>query len=153
MYHLFSEYAEAVPDGETCRSLREVAKSSKVYLIGGSIPERESDKLYNTLTVWSPDGELLQTHRKMHLFDIDIPGKITFRGEIFFSPNNQPFCWCLHGKGFHSLSSQSPMSCLPATLFRHSKLLIAKSAWAFVTTSVSQTWHKYILETSDVNCW
>ena len=92
MYHLFSEYAEAVPDGETCRSLREVAKSSKVYLIGGSIPERESDKLYNTLTVWSPDGELLQTHRKMHLFDIDIPGKITFRGEIFFSPNNQPFC-------------------------------------------------------------
>ena len=80
---LFSEYAEAVPDGETCRSLREVAKSSKVYLIGGSIPERESDKLYNTLTVWSPDGELLQTHRKMHLFDIDIPGKITFRGELF----------------------------------------------------------------------
>jgi len=94
----FPEYAEAVPDGETCRSLREVAKSSKVFLIGGSIPERESDKLYNTLTVWSPDGELLQTHRKMHLFDIDIPGKITFRESDVLSPGNSfstfetPYC-------------------------------------------------------------
>jgi len=94
----FPEYAEAVPDGETCRSLREVAKSSKVFLIGGSIPERDSDKLYNTLTVWSPDGELLQTHRKMHLFDIDIPGKITFRESDVLSPGNSfstfetPYC-------------------------------------------------------------
>ena len=78
---LISEYAEAVPDGDTCRALGEVAKSSQTFLIGGSIPERDGDNLYNTLTVWNPQGELIQTHRKMHLFDIDIPGKITFKGE------------------------------------------------------------------------
>lgn len=28
---------------------------------------------------YGPDGEVLAVHRKMHLFDIDIPGRITFR--------------------------------------------------------------------------
>lgn len=32
-------------------------------------------KLYNTSTIWSPEGKLLAKYRKMHLFDIDIPGK------------------------------------------------------------------------------
>lgn len=49
-------------------------------LCAGSIPERAPDgKIYNTSVVYGPDGELLTKHRKMHLFDIDIPGKITFK--------------------------------------------------------------------------
>lgn len=53
--------------------------SFQVYLLGGSIPERENDKLFNTSTFWSPDGSLLAKFRKIHLFDIDVPGKITFK--------------------------------------------------------------------------
>ena len=45
----------------------------------GSIPESADGKLYNTATVYSPKGELIATHRKVHLFDIDIPGQITFK--------------------------------------------------------------------------
>lgn len=29
--------------------------------------------------IFSPSGDILAKHRKMHLFDIDIPGKITFK--------------------------------------------------------------------------
>ena len=83
----FAEYAEEIPGGETYQALKEAAIASNVFLIGGSIPERERDKLYNTLTVWSPKGELLARHRKMHLFDIDIPGKITFKEN-----DPSPFC-------------------------------------------------------------
>jgi omega-amidase len=36
-------------------------------------------KDYNTSLVFSPTGALIGTHRKTHLFDIDIPGKIQFR--------------------------------------------------------------------------
>lgn len=50
-----------------------------MYLIGGSIPEREGDRLYNTSLSFSPTGELLGKHRKLHLFDIDVPGKIRFQ--------------------------------------------------------------------------
>lgn len=36
-------------------------------------------KVYNTCVAYGPDGSLLARHRKMHLFDIDIPGRITFK--------------------------------------------------------------------------
>lgn len=47
----------------------------------GSIPEKEeaSDKIYNTLTAYDPSGKMIAKHRKVHLFDIDVPGKITFK--------------------------------------------------------------------------
>ncbi|KAF8892692.1 carbon-nitrogen hydrolase [Infundibulicybe gibba] len=47
-----------------------------------SIPERDATTdhiYYNTCTVYNPQGDLVATHRKVHLFDIDIPGKIKFK--------------------------------------------------------------------------
>ncbi|XP_052866611.1 omega-amidase NIT2-like [Anopheles cruzii] len=77
----FPEYAEEIPTGETSRSLAAIAKELGIYLIGGTIPERCSvnSKLYNTCTIWSPEGTLMATYRKIHLFDINIPGGIQFR--------------------------------------------------------------------------
>jgi predicted amidohydrolase len=68
-----------------------MAIESKAYLIGGSIPELDTrtKKYYNTSLTFSPQGELLATHRKVHLFDIDIPGKITFRESDVLSPGSK----------------------------------------------------------------
>lgn len=54
----------------------------------GSIPEREDSRLYNTSLSFGPDGQLLAKHRKVHLFDIDIPGKISFQESSTISPGN-----------------------------------------------------------------
>ncbi|KUI58485.1 hypothetical protein VP1G_05779 [Cytospora mali] len=80
-------------------ALSAMAKEAGAYLIAGSIPEltlqggegkEEEDKLYyNTSLVFGPTGELMATHRKVHLFDIDIPGKITFRESDVLSPGNK----------------------------------------------------------------
>ena len=43
----FREYAEP-EDGETVRFLSELASETGVYLIGGSIPELDADRVYNT---------------------------------------------------------------------------------------------------------
>lgn len=65
------------------------AKELGVYIVGGSIPERSSDgKIYNTSMVFSPTGLLVAKHRKLHLFDIDIPGKMTFRESDSLTPGN-----------------------------------------------------------------
>ncbi|KAF8321808.1 carbon-nitrogen hydrolase [Clavulina sp. PMI_390] len=66
---------------ESVKMLSSAAKETGTWLIGGSIPEHEepSDKLYNTSTVYNPQGDMIAIHRKLHLFDIDIPGKITFK--------------------------------------------------------------------------
>ncbi|KAL6075955.1 Omega-amidase nit3 [Balamuthia mandrillaris] len=80
----FPEYAESIPDGPSSKLLSEQAKEHFVWLIGGSIPERVGDKLYNTCVVFNPQGEPVVKHRKVHLFDISVPpsdGKpgITFK--------------------------------------------------------------------------
>ncbi|KAF9459579.1 carbon-nitrogen hydrolase [Collybia nuda] len=66
---------------ESVKMLSSVAKEAGAWLIGGSIPERDEtdNNIYNTCTVYNPKGDLVATHRKVHLFDIDIPGKITFK--------------------------------------------------------------------------
>lgn len=64
----FNKYAEYVPSGNTCTQLSNIAKELKIYLIGGTIPERDpvnKDVLYNTATVWGPDGKLVAKHRKV----------------------------------------------------------------------------------------
>ncbi|TMW46727.1 hypothetical protein DOY81_008188, partial [Sarcophaga bullata] len=69
----FPKYAEKVPEGPTCQALSKLAQSLGIYIIGGSIIERDAaNKLYNTCTVWSPAGKLIGRHRKIHLFNIDI---------------------------------------------------------------------------------
>lgn len=84
----FPEYAEPIPGvGEgldpavhlTLFKAAEWAKDLKVFIVAGSIPEREGEKIFNTSVVINPKGEIIAKHRKLHLFDIDVPGRITFR--------------------------------------------------------------------------
>lgn len=71
--------------------LSEVAAETKTYVLGASIPELEPDtkKYYNTAFVFNPEGKLLDIHRKTHMFDIDIPGKIQFKESEVLSPGNK----------------------------------------------------------------
>lgn len=93
----FPEYAETIP-GESTKVLSDVAKECGIYLIGGSIPEEDAGKLYNTCTVFGPDGKMLAKHRKIHLFDINVPGKICFQESETLSPGDSfsvfdtPYC-------------------------------------------------------------
>ncbi|KAJ1497241.1 hypothetical protein HMI56_005725 [Coelomomyces lativittatus] len=54
----FSQYAEDIPGGESSMFLSELAKEAKIYLVGGSIPEKDknSSKFFNSCTIWSPEG-------------------------------------------------------------------------------------------------
>ncbi|CAH9141920.1 unnamed protein product [Cuscuta epithymum] len=78
-FPVYAEDIDAGPDASPSTAmLSEVARLLKVTIVGGSIPERSEDKLYNTCCVFDSQGNLKAKHRKIHLFDIDIPGKITF---------------------------------------------------------------------------
>ncbi|KAF1988488.1 carbon-nitrogen hydrolase [Aulographum hederae CBS 113979] len=92
----FDTYAERLTSkdsSESWRALSSMAKEAGVVLVGGSIPEREEEggegRLYNTSMVFSEKGELIGKHRKVHLFDIDIPGKISFHESDALSPGNK----------------------------------------------------------------
>lgn len=85
---LFPTYAESYP-GPSTDFLSAAARENGVAVIGGSIIEKDSDgKLYNSCFVFDERGELLGRHRKIHLFDVDMPGKITFKESDTLSPGN-----------------------------------------------------------------
>ncbi|MBQ1215354.1 MAG: carbon-nitrogen hydrolase family protein, partial [Firmicutes bacterium] len=74
----FREYGEEL-NGPAQKALSEAAKRHGIYLIGGSLPELEEDRVYNTSFVYDREGKQIARHRKAHLFDIDVPG-----GQRFF---------------------------------------------------------------------
>ena len=75
----FVEYGENEHDSCTLNTISQLAESYNVYILAGSIPEREGDKLYNTSYLFDKTGSIIVKHRKMHLFDIDVKGRITFK--------------------------------------------------------------------------
>ncbi|KAA0195557.1 Nitrilase family protein (Nit3) [Fasciolopsis buskii] len=76
----FDTYAESIKDGPTYHTMSETAKNHRIWLVAGSIPERGTDgKLYNCSMTFDPTGKLIGTYRKLHLFDIDIPGQFSFK--------------------------------------------------------------------------
>lgn len=60
----FHQYAESIPSGETSLAISKAASDHNIYIIAGTIPEKDDDKLYNTCTVWDNQGRLIAKHRK-----------------------------------------------------------------------------------------
>lgn len=54
------------------------AKKQGIYVVAGSVPEKENAHIYNTSFVFDPEGNFCAKHRKIHLFDINITGGQTF---------------------------------------------------------------------------
>ncbi|WP_053729197.1 carbon-nitrogen family hydrolase [Streptomyces sp. WM6378] len=70
-YELFADEAETLR-GTTAQAMSEAARDAGIWLHAGSVPERGEDgALYNTSLVFSPDGELAHSYRKIHRFGFD----------------------------------------------------------------------------------
>ena len=75
----FIEYQEDENSSKTLDLISSLASENNVYILAGSIPEKEDDKLFNSSYLFDRNGKLIAKHRKMHLFDIDVKEKITFK--------------------------------------------------------------------------
>lgn len=84
----FPVYGEPA-GGETWQFLSRMARELGLYLAGGSVPELEGERVYNTCYFFSPEGEELARHRKVHLFDIDVPGGQRFKESDTLTAGNQ----------------------------------------------------------------
>jgi predicted amidohydrolase len=80
--------AEPIP-GPRCEQLAEVARSRSMWILGGSMQEAADGHVHNTSTLFDREGELVARYRKIHLFDVDIPGQAPFRESRLFTPGTE----------------------------------------------------------------
>ncbi len=71
--------AETV-DGPYVSALAATAAELGIWVAAGSFHEAGPDgRAYNTALVFDRTGALAATYRKIHLYDVEIPGRISFR--------------------------------------------------------------------------
>ena len=77
----------ATSPGPIMASVTKMATDHGLWVIAGGIPELRPEDAdlptkttaYNTCAVVNPSGELVSAYRKIHLFDVDIPGGATLK--------------------------------------------------------------------------
>ena len=73
----FDRYAAEAEaeNGETLAVMKEMARETGAHLHTGSFIVNVGDNYYNTCCLLSPDGEVLGSYRKIHLFSYNSPEK------------------------------------------------------------------------------
>jgi predicted amidohydrolase len=80
--------------GPTIARLARLARQLRVTLVAGSILERADDGglPFNTSVVLGTDGSVLGSYRKVHLFDVSLPGKVEVRESARRGHGDAPVC-------------------------------------------------------------
>jgi predicted amidohydrolase len=65
-----------------------------VHIVAGSITEQidGQEKTYNTSVMLGPDGARMGVYRKIHLFDIDLVGRVTMKESASRVPGAEVVC-------------------------------------------------------------
>jgi predicted amidohydrolase len=78
--------------GPVMSTLRELATKHGIWIVGGGTPELvpgDARRTYNAAIAIDPRGELVARYRKIHLFDVDIPGGATLRESDSTAPGDE----------------------------------------------------------------
>lgn len=96
LFNVFGPFAEVIDQaepipGSTSERLAELARRLRITLVGGSLLEREggTGRTYNTSLLFGPDGRQLARYRKMHLFDVDLPGQVTLQESAWLAAGEE----------------------------------------------------------------
>jgi predicted amidohydrolase len=90
--------------GAAYEMLREIARSHRIHVHGGSIVEaggaEDGDKLFNTSLVFDPEGREIARYRKIHLFDITAPDGTGYRESALYGAGTELVTFAAGGVTF-----------------------------------------------------
>ena len=84
----FRKFAEA-EDGKCVKFMSDLSGELGIYLIGGTIAELADGNVYNTCYCFDKKGDIIGKHRKVHLFDVDLEGKLRFMESDTLTAGNE----------------------------------------------------------------
>jgi predicted amidohydrolase len=74
-------------DGPILSAMRELARRAGTWLLLGGFPERGAGtRIRNSAVLLDPVGAVVAIYRKIHLFDVDVPGGKRFRESEAIEP-------------------------------------------------------------------
>jgi len=78
-------------DGEFAQAFAAAARRHRMWVVAGSFHEIGPDagRTYNTSLVFDRDGGLAAAYRKIHLFDVDIPGRVAHQESKLVAPGTE----------------------------------------------------------------
>jgi predicted amidohydrolase len=75
--------------GPILEAMRQAARETGVWLLLGGFPERvaaDDDRIGNTSVLLDPTGAIRARYRKIHLFDVEVPGGQRFKESDSIAP-------------------------------------------------------------------
>ena len=114
------ELAEPVPGPATDRVAR-IARELGIWVLGGTVLELDDDRVYDTSLLFDRTGEIVASYRKIHLYDVDLPGQVlTIWDTKFFKsrlvPIGTQLCQALDR--YAGQRGQPPSTSGPTAFFR-----------------------------------
>jgi deaminated glutathione amidase len=81
---------EGVAPGPILSAMQALARQTETWLLLGGFPERAASPklIHNTSVLLRADGSIAATYRKIHLFDVDVPGGKRFRESESIEPGD-----------------------------------------------------------------
>jgi predicted amidohydrolase len=79
-------------DGEFAAFFAAAARELGIWVHAGSFHEAgpDADRTYNTSLIFNPGGELAAIYRKIHLYDVEIPGRVSYHESRSVAPGTEP---------------------------------------------------------------
>jgi deaminated glutathione amidase len=85
----FARTAEPLGEGPIGRRFSGLAAELGTWILAGTLAEGSTEGRYDTAPLFDPSGELVASYRKIHLFDVELPGQPAFRESATFTPGHQ----------------------------------------------------------------
>jgi len=78
-------------DGDIVGTLRDLARSHRVWLLGGTFPEAIAgdSRVHNTSVLVRPDGQIEAVYRKIHLFDVKLGSGADYTESATVAPGDE----------------------------------------------------------------
>jgi predicted amidohydrolase len=73
----FKEYSKFT-ESKVLVWLKALAIRFNTYIVGGSVPEIDKGRVYNTTHVFNRDGDVISKYQKVHLFSVNYPNGKSF---------------------------------------------------------------------------
>ena len=86
-------------DGEFAAFFAAAARELGIWVHAGSFHEAgpDTDRTYNTSLIFNPGGELAAIYRKIHLYDVEIPGRVSYQESRSVAPGTETVVTAIAG--------------------------------------------------------